>query len=152
KSGVSSHASRCESRARGRAARALLLGVAAAAFVTVPSTAALAQTTKKPAGKAEAPAPAEEPTGEEWTTQEPDVAADGRPRDPELGDPPTTTEQDPEERPSPLTPRPEEMPGRPSAETPDYEGLLAELVALRARVQALTAALYESKLRISLEV
>lgn len=152
KSGVSSRAGRRESRASGGAAWATLLGMAAAALVAVPSPVALAQTTKKPAGKAEAAAPAEQPTGEEWTTKEPEVTADGRPRDPELGDPPTTTDQDAEQRPSPLTPRPEEMPGRPSGETPDYDALLAELTALRARVQALTAALYESKLRISLEV
>jgi hypothetical protein len=75
---------------------------------------------------------------------------DGRPVDPELGAPPTTTDTDPKLRPSPLTPRPEEMPTRDGT-APDYAALLGELVALRARVTALTAALYESKLRVTLE-
>jgi hypothetical protein len=43
------------------------------------------------------------------------------------------------------------MPERPSVEPQDYAKLLADLVALRARVHALGAALYESKLRISVE-
>lgn len=153
-SGTSFHARRRASTAHGGGARAIGLSLVAALFVAVPSSVAWAQTTKKPAGRTEAaPPPAEEPTGEEWTAPQPEVAPDGRLRDPELGDPPTSTDdRDPEHRPSPLTPPPEEMPGRPSAGTPDYEALLAELVALRARVQALTTALYESKLRISLDV
>lgn len=43
------------------------------------------------------------------------------------------------------------MPGRSDGAAPDPAAVLAELVALRARVDALTATLYESKLRISLE-
>lgn len=135
---------------RGGTVLALLVGVASPASLALSTSAALAQNGKKPAGKTEQPAPTEEATGEEWTSKPPEASGDER-RDPELGDPPTTTEENPEQRPSPLTPRPEEMPVRPSGEAPDYEGLLAELVALRARVHALTAALYESKLRISLE-
>ncbi len=78
------------------------------------------------------------------------TAPDGRPIDPELGAPPTAADTDPKLRPSPLTPRPEEMPTRDGT-APDYTALLGELVALRARVTALTAALYESKLRVTLE-
>jgi hypothetical protein len=100
-----------------------------------------------PAAEATAPAPAADAA---TAPAAPTTAADGRPVDPELGAPPTTVDTDPKLRPSPLTPRPEEMPGRDGT-TPDYSALLSQLVALQARVSALNTALYDSKLRVTLE-
>ncbi len=130
-------------------------GAAKPAARTAPKTAPKAEAAEPSEGEpAAAPAAVAEPAAAAPTDAAapaaPTTSADGRPSDPELGAPPTTVDTDPKLRPSPLTPRPEEMPGRDGA-APDYGALLGQVVALRARVTALTAALYESKLRVTLE-
>lgn len=112
-----------------------------------PKTEAPAAGESEPSADASAPAPA---TTDAAVAPEPAPSADGRPTDPELGAPPATVDTDPKLRPSPLTPRPEEMPTRDGT-APDYSALLGELVALHARVSALTSALYQNKLRVTLE-
>lgn len=129
-----------------------LLGWACLGMVVLGSLAASAAPKKKDK-PTEPPAAAESSAGEEpgsdWS-EKPTAPARGA-KDPELGEPPAPRAAESRERPSPLTPPAEEMPARPSLEAEDHGKLLADLVALRARVQALNAALYESKLRISLE-
>jgi hypothetical protein len=52
-------------------------------------------------------------------------------------------------RPSPLNPTPAEFPGTaPAPSTPELDGLLSRVAALRSRIAALTSALFSSKLRI----
>ncbi len=138
----------------GMRVAALLLAL----VVTSPATAAPGSGGKAPGGKLAsakkeaAAGPQAEPTsGDAWVEKGEAASPGGRAPDPELGDPPTVTEGEPEERPSPLTPPASEMPGRPGDPPPDLDRLLAELVALRARVDGLTSTLYESKLRIRLD-
>ncbi len=140
----------------------LALGLEGGAALAAPKKAARAPSKATPRAEAssEAAAPSDAKasrTGESAAAPAPDASAavptttaDGRPIDPELGAPPTAADTDPKLRPSPLTPRPEEMPTRDGT-SPDYAALLGELVALRARVTALTGALYDSKLRVTLE-
>src|SRR5579864_7492460 len=54
-------------------------------------------------------------------------------------------------RPSPLNPSPQEQTGGVDAGTPiDYDRLLADIAALRARVAALSDNLYQSRIAVSL--
>jgi len=72
----------------------------------------------------------------------------------DLGAPPpkTVTEQKPEQKPSPLTPKPEEFPsGVAKPPAFEYDKLLGDIAALRSRVAALTTTLFASKLRVVVE-
>jgi hypothetical protein len=82
-----------------------------------------------------------------------DSAATGGASD-DLGAPPPkgVTEQKPEQKPSPLTPNPEEFPTGVAKPPPfEYDKLLGDIAALRSRVAALTTTLFASKLRVVVE-
>lgn len=72
----------------------------------------------------------------------------------DLGAPPPkdVAEQKPEQKPSPLTPKPEEFPSGVAKPPPfEYDKLLGDIAALRSRVAALTTTLFASKLRVVVE-
>ena len=72
----------------------------------------------------------------------------------DLGAPPPKdlVEQKPEQKPSPLTPKPEEFPSGVAKPPPfEYDKLLGDIAALRSRVAALTTTLFASKLRVVVE-
>lgn len=72
----------------------------------------------------------------------------------DLGAPPPKDEapQKPEQKPSPLTPKPEEFPSGVAKPPPfEYDKLLGDIAALRSRVAALTTTLFASKLRVVVE-
>ena len=71
----------------------------------------------------------------------------------DLGEPPPrTVEKADKTRPSPLTPMPNEFPDGGAAPSPaEYDRLLGDIAALRARVASLTTTMFKSKLRVSLE-
>jgi hypothetical protein len=72
----------------------------------------------------------------------------------DLGAPPpkNISEQKPETKPSPLTPKPEEFPSGVAKPPPfEYDKLLGDIAALRSRVAALTTTLFASKLRVVVE-
>jgi hypothetical protein len=82
-----------------------------------------------------------------------DSAATGTGPD-DLGAPPPkdVAEQKPEQKPSPLTPKPEEFPSGVAKPPPfEYDKLLGDIAALRSRVAALTTTLFASKLRVVVE-
>ncbi len=54
-------------------------------------------------------------------------------------------------KPSPLNPTPAELPPQNSAPLPDYDKLLGDVSALRARVAAVTDSLFRSRIALSLE-
>ena len=61
-------------------------------------------------------------------------------------------EQKPEQKPSPLTPKPAEFPSGVAKPPPfEYDKLLGDIAALRSRVAALTTTLFASKLRVVVE-
>jgi hypothetical protein len=130
--------------------RLALLALAAAVSLV---SAAPAQPGKKPpaakeeskpeAGKAAKPEP-EKPAAEAAPSSAPD----------DLGAPPPkgAAEQKPEQKPSPLTPKPEEFPTGVAKPPPfEYDKLLGDIAALRSRVAALTTTLFASKLRVVIE-
>lgn len=71
----------------------------------------------------------------------------------DLGEPPPKTpEKADKTRPSPLTPRADEFPDAGAAPSPaEYDRLLGDIAALRARVASLTTTMFKSKLRVLLE-
>ncbi len=72
----------------------------------------------------------------------------------DLGPPPPkdVAQQKPEQKPSPLTPKPEEFPSGVAKPPPfEYDKLLGDIAALRSRVSALTTTLFASKLRVVIE-
>ena len=72
----------------------------------------------------------------------------------DLGAPPPkdVAQQKPEQKPSPLTPKPEEFPSGVAKPPPfEYDKLLGDIAALRSRVAALTTTLFASKLRVVVE-
>ncbi len=72
----------------------------------------------------------------------------------DLGAPPPKDvgQQKPEQKPSPLTPKPEEFPSGVAKPPPfEYDKLLGDIAALRSRVAALTTTLFASKLRVVVE-
>jgi hypothetical protein len=72
----------------------------------------------------------------------------------DLGAPPPKDEaqQKPEQKPSPLTPKPEEFPSGAAKPPPfEYDKLLGDIATLRSRVAALTTTLFASKLRVVVE-
>jgi hypothetical protein len=82
-----------------------------------------------------------------------DSAATGTGPD-DLGAPPPkdVAEQKPEQKPSPLTPKPEEFPTGVAKPPPfEYDKVLGDIAALRSRVAALTTTLFASKLRVVVE-
>jgi len=131
---------------------ALLSLIACASLVSL----APAQPGKK------APAPKEEAKPDAKAKPEPDKAgavAGGDAAAPatgtdDLGAPPPkeVAEQKPEQKPSPLTPKPEEFPSGVAKPPPfEYDKLLGDIAALRSRVAALTTTLFASKLRVVVE-
>ncbi len=66
--------------------------------------------------------------------------------------PKSVVEQKPEQKPSPLTPAPNEFPSGAAKPPPfEYDKLLGDIAALRSRVAALTTTLFASKLRVVVE-
>ena len=66
--------------------------------------------------------------------------------------PKTETPRKQEQKPSPLTPQPEEFPSGAAKPPPfEYDKLLGDIAALRSRVAALTTTLFASKLRVVVE-
>jgi hypothetical protein len=125
---------------RTRTAGLLLLLVLFAAIVAV------AQPKKKP-GRAEPSQPAEAPNAD-GGARSPAAEADD-----DLGPAPPTPARTTNGavRPSPLTPRADELPdGGIRPPPPDYDRLLGEIATLRGRVAALTTTLFASKLRVVL--
>lgn len=67
-------------------------------------------------------------------------------------EPPPANEATDGGRPSPLNPTAQEMPGNADAGAPiDYDRLLADIAALRARVAAVSDNLYQSRINVMLE-
>ena len=131
-----------------------LSGGAILAVVTCAATLALAQPRGKPSGK-----PAGKPTTSKTDAQAPDEprdttsASDAAAGPPEP--PPVAEANDGGVKPSPLNPTQQEMPngtgdsGAPG--TPlDYDRLLADIAALRARVAAVSDNLYQSRVAVAL--
>ena len=121
------------------------------AIATCAATLALAQPRGKPAAK-----PAK-PPATRTDAQAPDEARDtasagdaaGAPPEP----PPVAEANDGGVKPSPLNPTQQEMPsGSVDAGTPlDYDRLLADIAALRARVAAVSDNLYQSRVAVALQ-
>lgn len=124
------------------------------AFAQQPKGPAKAPVTAKPPAKPPAKADASAPPAET-----PSSAGDaGAPTASDAGsvEPPPTPEAigDGGVRPSPLNPRPEEMPGQSTADAGvpvDYDRLLADIAALRARVAALSDNFYQSRIVVALQ-
>lgn len=139
-------------------ARARFFAFVSIATATVVATLATAQPRGKPAGKppvkppaAKADAATSEPAAGDGAAAAPAAgpAASG-PVEPPAAEAPT----DGGVRPSPLNPRPEEMPGASTADAGasiDYDRLLADIAALRARVAALSDNLYQSRIAVALQ-
>lgn len=123
--------------------RASVIGVIAVATLAIaqPRRPA-AKPVRPPAAKADAQAPVEEPAAAA------DAAANG-PTEP----PPAADTTDGGVRASPLNPAPQELPGNNvDAGTPlDYDRLLADIAALRARVAAVSDNLYQSRVAVALQ-
>ncbi len=137
-------------RSRRRLRRLLL--AALVACTPVLATMALAQTKPKaakpkpaPAAKVDAQAPAPEETNG-GANAEAATATHEAP-------PPPPSEATDGGRLSPLTPRPEELPSNAvDAGVPvDYDRLLADIAALRARVAAVAGNLYQSRISVALQ-
>lgn len=114
-----------------------------------PAKAPAAKPATKPAAKVDASTPPAETT----TTSD---AGASTPSDAASSEPPPTPEVLGEGgvRPSPLNPRPEEMPGQSTADAGvpvDYDRLLADIAALRARVSALSDNFYQSRILVALQ-
>lgn len=138
-------------RSRRRLRRLLL--AALVACTPVLATMALAQPKPKaakpkpvPAANAPAPAPAPEETNGANAEAAKAAATHEAP-------PPPPSEATDGGRLSPLTPRPEELPSNAvDAGVPvDYDRLLADIAALRARVAAASGNLYQSRISVALQ-
>jgi hypothetical protein len=141
-------------RTRIRLASAVLL-----AAITAVGTLAVAQPRGKPPAK-----PAKPPTAVKgdaaapMTPDEPTAAGDAgaKPSTPAAPPepPPTPEALDGGVKPSPLNPQAQEMPGSSTADagTPiDYDRLLADIAALRARVAAVSDSLYQSRVAVAIQ-
>ena len=105
-----------------------------------------AKPVRPPAAKADAAPPPEEPTAV--------VDASAPTSDPTRPEPPPVADTtDGGVRASPLNPAPQELPGNNvDAGTPiDYDRLLADIAALRARVAAVSDNLYQSRVAVALQ-
>ena len=130
-----------------------LIAAAVVATSSVLATFAVAQPNKpKPAPAAAAkpkPTPAAKDAGAAPAPAEP-TSADGGDAPPV--EPPPANEATDGGRPSPLNPTAQEMPGNADAGAPiDYDRLLADIAALRARVAAVSDNLYQSRINVMLE-
>lgn len=129
---------------------AFFAGVVLAA-ATALATLAIAQPRPKPAAK-----PARPPAVkvDASTPEDPSVAAanDAGSNGP-VEPPPVQESTDGGVKPSPLNPAPQELPGNNvDAGTPlDYDRLLADIAALRARVAAVSDNLYQSRVAVALQ-
>lgn len=135
-----------------------LLAAALLAATTAMATLAFAQRgkppakppTKPPATKVDAQAPAPEETSSTADASAATASASGK----EAPPPPPEALGDGGVRMSPLNPTAQEMPGTSGGDagTPvDYDRLLADIAALRARVAAVSDNLYQSRIAISVE-
>lgn len=144
-----------------RGFRAKLL-IAALAFC-LPGAVALAQPRKSPA-KPVKPAPAAKPDAQAPEEPASSVATDaGKPSatstpvsEPPAPPPPSSESSD-GGRSSPLNPQPQELPSYGSAAADaggsvDYDRLLADIAALRARVAAVADNLYQSRISVALQL
>jgi hypothetical protein len=121
-------------------------GVLITAFTTV-VTLAIAQR-GKPVGKPPVKPPASKVDAA--ATEETDAAKPTATSPPEP--PPVQELGDGGVRPSPLNPTAQESPGATDAGTPvDYDRLLADIAALRARVAAVSDNLYQSRVAVALQ-
>jgi hypothetical protein len=133
--------------------RSVLIGVFIAGFTTL----AIAQR-GKPAGKPPAkPPPVKVDAAPPPSEEIPDASSavrtmgtNGAPAEPPP--PPVQDLGDGGVRPSPLNPTAQESPGGVDAGTPvDYDRLLADIAALRARVAAVSDNLYQSRIAVALQ-
>lgn len=124
------------------------------AFAQQPKGPAKPPAVTKPATKPPTKADASTPPAEATSATE--GGAPTAPGDAASSEPPPTPEVlgDGGVRPSPLNPRPEEMPGQSTADAGvplDYDRLLADIAALRARVSALSDNFYQSRIVVALQ-
>jgi len=126
------------------------------------ATMALAQTKPRPAkpkptpaAKADAqpPPPSEEPNGTSGESGKPQPTATSPATTGEAPPPPPPSEPSDGGRMSPLNPQPQELPSNAvDAGVPiDYDRLLADIAALRARVAAVSDNLYQSRISVALQ-
>jgi len=137
-------------RTRARFFSRALFGVLIAVFTTL-ATLAIAQR-GKPAGKP----PVKPPTSrvDAAASEDPPDAASATARVPGAPPEPPPVQElgDGSVRPSPLNPTAQESPGGVDAGTPvDYDRLLADIAALRARVAAVSDNLYQSRVAVALQ-
>ncbi|MDB4998565.1 MAG: hypothetical protein JWM74_5997 [Myxococcaceae bacterium] len=106
-----------------------------------------AKPARPPAAKTDA-APAEDPSSDGRDPRTSDASANG-PTEP----PPASESTDGGVKPSPLNPTAQELPSNAvDAGTPlDYDRLLADIAALRARVAAVSDNLYQSRVAVALQ-
>jgi hypothetical protein len=139
---------------RPRTVLAVLFGLCAPALATI----ALAQP-RKPAGKPARPVPAAKADAQ--ATDEPagngsgDAGKSGpSPTSGAADVPPPPNEPTDGGRSSPLNPQPQELPSNAvDAGIPvDYDRLLAEIAALRARIAAVSDNLYQSRISVALQL
>ena len=137
-----------------------LLVVVAAAGALASGTFALAQPKGgKPTGRPKPPATAKADAGAAAAPEEPLAAAgaDGgaaRPPTAPPEPPPASESFDGGLRASPLNPAPQELPGASNVDAGapvDYDRLLGDIAALRARVAAVSDSLYQSRAAIALQ-
>lgn len=103
----------------------------------------------KPPAKVDAAAPAPADSAAAASDAAP-AASNGAPAEPPAQPEPLG---DGGVRPSPLNPRPEELPGQSNVDAGvpvDYDRLLADIAALRARVAAVADNLYQSRISVAL--
>jgi len=135
-----------------------LVVVLATAAAAASGTFALAQTKGgKPVNRPKPPATARADAGAAATSEDPSAAAgDAGARGPSAPpEPPPMAESfDGGLRASPLNPAPQELPGSSSVDggaPVDYDRLLADIAALRARVAAVSDNLYQSRIGVALQ-
>ncbi len=105
--------------------------------------------TGQPAGKADTESTSKE-AKEETTEEQAEPLDAGSVAIPDVGPaPPTIARRDSGPKSSPLNPRPNEFPdGSAGAPPPEFDKILGDIAALRARVAALTTTMFASKLRV----
>jgi hypothetical protein len=117
------------------------------ATATALATIAMAQPRTKPPAK-----PTRPTTSKTDASDDPSATTDGGSTGP-VEAPPTPEAMDGGVKPSPLNPAPQESPSNAvDAGTPlDYDRLLADIAALRARVAAVSDNLYQSRVAVALQ-
>lgn len=121
-------------------------------LVSAAATAAPPKKTAKPPLEEAAPAAASEPApAAEAAPPSSDKPATEAPAD-DLGERPTPALDAKGSKLSPLTPAPNEFPGKPlPTPTVELDRLLSDIATLRGRVAALTTTLFKSRLRVVVE-